>query len=282
MLRPKLVLLLTEIFQFWIFVSASHLTGLDTRSMTRRSIIVGVMGRERSGTSRGSSPAGLCCSSAHFIQCGPDEPSWTWTQIWVQPRMPDYSLNWKARSSAIQGWQRCQWCSPPTRRWPSRSRRPFGLKSAQEHWPSGTDARQSAEKPLHKAEIFQYWPCLRNMTSFIPPRYRKSHGTSHYTTSPRPKNNFFYYVRWTSYFCLWIYFHSSRRSTFSFARTILLYWWGPRYLKHVINDGHVFFNSFLCVWGISSFHLINMSTDLPSLMFYYVHHITNSFFYNAL
>ena len=30
-------------------------------------------------------------------------------------------------------------------------------------------------------EIFQYWLCLRN-TSFVPPRYQKSHGTSHYTT----------------------------------------------------------------------------------------------------
>ena len=31
---------------FWIFVSASHQTGLDTRSMTRRSIIVGFRGGE--------------------------------------------------------------------------------------------------------------------------------------------------------------------------------------------------------------------------------------------
>ena len=43
--------------------------------------------------------------------------------------MPDYSLNWTARSSAIQGGQRCQWCSSPTQQWPSRSRRPFDLKS---------------------------------------------------------------------------------------------------------------------------------------------------------
>ena len=31
-------------------------------------------------------------------------------------------------------------------------------------------------------EIFQYWLCLRNTISLIPPRYRKSHGTSYYTT----------------------------------------------------------------------------------------------------
>ena len=40
------------------------------------------------------------------MQCGPDEPSWTWTQIWVKARMPDYSLNWTATSSAIQGWKK--------------------------------------------------------------------------------------------------------------------------------------------------------------------------------
>ena len=42
-----------------IFVTASHQTELDTRSMTRRSIIVGVKGRRRLGMSRGPSSAGL-------------------------------------------------------------------------------------------------------------------------------------------------------------------------------------------------------------------------------
>ena len=32
-------------------------------------------GEGRSGTSRDSNPAGLCCSSAHLVQCEPDEPS---------------------------------------------------------------------------------------------------------------------------------------------------------------------------------------------------------------
>ena len=40
-------------------------------------------GRERSGASRYSIPAGLCWSSVHLVQCEPDEPSWSWTQIWV-------------------------------------------------------------------------------------------------------------------------------------------------------------------------------------------------------
>ena len=30
-----------------------------------------------------------------------DDPCWTWTQMWVQARMPDYSLNWTKRSSVI-------------------------------------------------------------------------------------------------------------------------------------------------------------------------------------
>ena len=72
----------------------------------------------------------LCWSSAHLVQYELDEPSWTWTQIWVQARVPDYSLNWTARSGTIQRGQKCQWCSPPTRRWPSRNWRPYGLKSA--------------------------------------------------------------------------------------------------------------------------------------------------------
>ena len=100
--------------------------------MARRSIIVGIRKKGRSGRSWGSNSAWLCWSSAHLVDCGPDEPSWTRTQIWVQAGMLDYSLNMTARS--IQGWQRCQWCNSPTRRWPSRSREPFGLKSAIEHW----------------------------------------------------------------------------------------------------------------------------------------------------
>ena len=72
-----------------------------------------------SGKSRGSSPTWLCWSSAHL---GPDEPNM------VQARMLNYSLNWTARSSAIQRWQSCQCCSSLTRRWPSRSRAPFGLR----------------------------------------------------------------------------------------------------------------------------------------------------------
>ena len=55
---------------------------------------------------------------------GPGEPSWSWTQIWVQARMPAYSLKGTAKS------RRWQCCSSPTRRCPSRSRGPSGLESA--------------------------------------------------------------------------------------------------------------------------------------------------------
>ena len=58
-----------------VFVAASHQTRLDTRSKARRPIKVGIKGRGRSGTSRDSNPASLCCSSAHLVQCEPDEAS---------------------------------------------------------------------------------------------------------------------------------------------------------------------------------------------------------------
>ena len=70
-----------------------------------------------------------CWSSTHLEQCGPNEPSWSWTQIWVQARMPAYSLNWTARSSAIQGVECFSRGFLHTWRWPSWSQEPFGLKS---------------------------------------------------------------------------------------------------------------------------------------------------------
>ena len=131
------------IYIYKVFITASLQTGLDTRSMTWGSIIVGIKGRGRSGTSQGSSLAGLCWSSAHLVQCAPDEPSWSWTQISVQACMPDYSLNWTVRSSTIQGGKRCQYCSSFTWRWLSRSQRPFGLESAIGFdIPSDTNARR--------------------------------------------------------------------------------------------------------------------------------------------
>ena len=62
------------------------------------------LGEGTVGTSRGSNPAGLCWSSAHLVQCEPDEPSCTWTQTWVQARMPDYSLNWTTRVQCYTCW----------------------------------------------------------------------------------------------------------------------------------------------------------------------------------
>ena len=83
----------------------------------------GEEGRGRSDLSRSSSPAGLCWSSADLVKCQPDEPGWSWTQTWVRACIPDYSLNWIARSTVIQRWQRYKCCSWPTGRCPIRSRK---------------------------------------------------------------------------------------------------------------------------------------------------------------
>ena len=78
-----------------LFVTASHQTWLDTQSMSKGRFILetGML-----GSCRGSNPAGLCWSSAHSVQCEPDELCWRWTQTWAQARMPDNSLNWTNKS----------------------------------------------------------------------------------------------------------------------------------------------------------------------------------------
>ena len=100
-----------------IFVAASHQTRLDTRSKARRPIKVGIKGRGRSGASRDSNPACLCCSSsAHLVQCEPDEAS-SFTNRNVGPgTYASLRLKLDAWSSAVQGGQRRQKCSSPTRR----------------------------------------------------------------------------------------------------------------------------------------------------------------------
>ena len=101
-----------------VFVAASHQTRLDTRSKARRPIKVGIKGRGRSGTSRDSNPACLCCSSAHLVQCEPDEAS-SFTNPNVGPgTYASLRLKLDAWSSAVQKGQKC---SSPTRRLPSRS-----------------------------------------------------------------------------------------------------------------------------------------------------------------
>ena len=70
--KKKLILAFSFIY-YCLFVVASHQTRLDTWSKARRPIKVGIKGRARSGTSRDSNPAGLCCSSAHLYE--PDKAS---------------------------------------------------------------------------------------------------------------------------------------------------------------------------------------------------------------
>ena len=101
-----------------VFVAASHQTRLDTRSKARRPIKVGIKGRGRSGTSRDSNPAGLCCWSAHLVQCEPDEAS-SFTNPNVGPgTYASLRLKLDAWSSAVQRGQKCR---TTTRRLPSRS-----------------------------------------------------------------------------------------------------------------------------------------------------------------
>ena len=101
-----------------IFVAASHQTRLDTWSKARRPIKVGIKGRGRSGTSRDSNPACLCCSSAHLVQCEPDEASSFTNPNVGSGTYASLRLKLDAWSSAVQRGQKC---SSPTRRLPSRS-----------------------------------------------------------------------------------------------------------------------------------------------------------------
>ena len=65
--------------------------------------------------SRDSNPAGLCCSSAHLVQCEADEAS-SFTNPHVGPgTYASLRLKLDARSSAIRGLKRRQICSSPTR-----------------------------------------------------------------------------------------------------------------------------------------------------------------------
>ena len=99
-----------------VFVAASHQTRLDRRSKARRPIKVGIKGMGRSGTSRDSNPACLCCSSAHLVQCEPDKAS-SFPNPNVGPgTYASLRLKLDAWSSAVQGGQRRQKCSSPTRR----------------------------------------------------------------------------------------------------------------------------------------------------------------------
>ena len=89
-----------------IFVAASHQTRLDTRSKARRPIKVGIRGG--SGTNQDSNPACQCCSSAHLVQCEPDEAS-SFTNPNVGPgTYASLRLKLDAWSSAVHGGQRRQ------------------------------------------------------------------------------------------------------------------------------------------------------------------------------
>ena len=94
------------------------------------------------------------------MQCEPDEPSWTWTQIWVQSRVSDYNLNWTARFTAIQEWQRCQWCSSSNRREGDQAAA-VGLSASSQ--PRNFDRRaRMPDSPLKSLSTKQWLIELRN------------------------------------------------------------------------------------------------------------------------
>ena len=99
-----------------IFVAVSHQTRLYTRSKARRLIKVGIKGKGRAERSRDSNPTGQCCSSAHLVQCEPDEAS-SFTNPNVGPgTYASLRLKLDAWFSAVHRGQRRQKCSSPTRR----------------------------------------------------------------------------------------------------------------------------------------------------------------------
>ena len=77
----------------FIFSSASHQTGFDTRSMTRRLIKVGINGGV--GLEWTKAHTLLVCAAHRPTKCdvGLMSQAVSRTQIWVQARMPGYSLN---------------------------------------------------------------------------------------------------------------------------------------------------------------------------------------------
>ena len=124
-----------------LFVAASHQTRLDTRSKARRPVKVGIKGRGRSGRSRDSNPACLCCSSAHLVQCEPDEAS-GFTNPNVGPgTYASLRLKLDAWSSAVQRGQKVQLAHPKV------AQPKLGAYSAPSllfvsSTPSGTNARR--------------------------------------------------------------------------------------------------------------------------------------------
>ena len=104
---------------------------------------MGIKGRGKSGTSRDSNPACLCCSSAHLVQCEPDEAS-SFTNPNVGPgTYASLRLKLDAWSSAYKGDKSA---ARPPEGCPAEAGGLFGPESAHgfEH-PSGTNARRPSQ-----------------------------------------------------------------------------------------------------------------------------------------
>ena len=79
-------------FFYWLFVAASHQTGLDTKSKAQRPIKVEIKGEE--GRERTETRTLLVCAAHRPTKCNVSQMSQAVSriQIWIQARMPGYSL----------------------------------------------------------------------------------------------------------------------------------------------------------------------------------------------
>ena len=155
-----------------IFVAASHQTRLDTRSKARRPIKVGIKGRGRSGRSRDSNPACLCCSSAHLVQCEPDEAS-SFTNPNVGPGIPkrvrawgDASLRLKLdATTGLVPYKGDKSVARPPEGCPAEAGGLFGPESALgfEH-PSGTNASDGPAKKPGACQYLSLPPTRHDLT----------------------------------------------------------------------------------------------------------------------
>ena len=90
---------------------------------------MGIKGRGRSGRSRDLNPACLCCSSAHLVQCEPDEAS-SFTKPNVGPgTYASLRLKLDAWSSAVQKGDKS--AARPPEGCPAEAGGLFGPESAQ-------------------------------------------------------------------------------------------------------------------------------------------------------
>ena len=119
------------------------------------------------GQFRHESRLKTCWSSAHFVQCGPDMPNRSWIQICVLARIPCYSLNWTARSSAIQKGEKLSMLHLANPKVAQPKPGAFRPQVCHETLTFRHAAGQSAEKPPREAQRLVVCPCLEEMSPSV-------------------------------------------------------------------------------------------------------------------